>query len=90
VSCKRPPASSSQSYTDATEEADMTPMISAELTRSRIREFHRNAQRDQLVRDTKRARREQRHSGAQARSGHPAGVLTRLAAALSGSSSPGE
>jgi len=48
----------------------MNPMISAELARSRIEELHR----DQLARDARRARRQLRRSGAQARSGHPASV----------------
>lgn len=67
----------------------MNPMISAELTRFRIADLHRNAQRDQLARDARRARRQLRHSGAQARSGRPASVVTRHALALFGSRSPG-
>jgi hypothetical protein len=67
----------------------MNPMISTELTRFRIADLHRNAQRDQLARDTRRARRQLRRSGTQARSGQPASVVTCHALALFGSRSPG-
>jgi hypothetical protein len=71
----------------------MNPITSAELSRSRIEDLRRNAQRDRLVRDARRARREQRHSGSQAASSHSASVLTRYALALFGAAAqvpPGE
>jgi hypothetical protein len=66
----------------------MNPIICAELSRSRIEDLRRNAQRNQLVRDARRARREQRRSGSQARRRHPASVLTSYALALFGARSP--
>ncbi len=66
----------------------MNPIISSELSRSRIEDLHRKAQRHQLVRDAGRARREQRHGGRQAALGHPASALTRYALALFGARSP--
>jgi hypothetical protein len=62
----------------------MNLMLSAELTRLRIADLHRNAQRDQLARDTRRVRRQQGRSGARTVSGHPASVLTSYALALPG------
>ena len=59
-------------------------MISAELTRSRIEDLHRDAQRSQLVRDASRGRRQQYCSGTRTASGHPASVLTSYALAPPG------
>jgi len=66
----------------------MIPMSSAELTRFLIADLHRDVQRARLARDARRARRQLRHSGAQARSGQPASVVIRHAFALFGSRSP--
>ena len=59
-------------------------MISAELTRRRIEDLHRDAHRDQLVRDASRGRRQQCCSGTRTASGHPASVLTSYALAPPG------
>jgi hypothetical protein len=72
------------SHADGTEEAAMHPMISAELTRSRIADQHRSAQRDQLASDGRQARRHQRRNRPRTVPGRPASVLTSHALALFG------
>ena len=67
----------------------MNPVFSAELDRTRIADLQRDAHGFRLARDARRARRQLRESGAHARPGHPAGVLTSYALVLLGARSRG-
>ena len=66
----------------------MHPMISAELTRYQIADFHRAAPRDQLAQHARRMRRGQRATRSQTKSGRLASVLTRRALAVLSARSP--
>jgi hypothetical protein len=67
---------------------NMNPMISAELTKYRITDCRRAAQRDQLAQHARRMRRGQRETRSQTESGRLAGVLTRHALAVLSARSP--
>ena len=60
----------------------MNPMITAELTRYRIADLHRAAQRAQLTQHARRTRRGQRDTKSQTESGRLPDVLTRHALAV--------
>ena len=77
-----------KTHTDGTEEADMNPMISAELTRCRIADFHRAAQRAQLAQHARRMRRGQLETRSQTQSGRMASVPTRHPLAVLSARSP--
>jgi hypothetical protein len=66
----------------------MNPMISAELTRYRIADFHRAAQRDQLAQHARRMRRGQRATKNQTEPGRLASILTRHTLAVLSARSP--
>lgn len=66
----------------------MNPVISAELTRYRIADLHRAAQRDQLAQHARRMRRGQRDTRSQAEPGPQASVLRRRALAVLSARSP--
>jgi len=66
----------------------MSPIMTAELTNSRMADLRRQAERDRMLQAARRARRGNSGRGTPAAPSHPAGRLVRRALAALGTRSP--